>query len=186
MTFLIPLTCVTLSQFYSVIYLVLFTKNNKLWNEKKVDFFCICGCCSVHVISKEVENRVFRRNWIFRPTYFYKQPILTRQWNYNNFVHMLYSYLRYNDRLLDVFFLLLVIILSEFYENPRTENSVRKKFTQKNLSEGHHSFGSTPSFLWHFLPLFSSTLSLSSSAPPAPPPSPSVSTAVPFPLHPPS
>ena len=37
---------------------MLFTKNNSLWNERKEDY--------LHVMSKEVENRIFRHNHIFR------------------------------------------------------------------------------------------------------------------------
>ena len=46
------------------------------------------------------------RNRIFRHTCIYKQPIFTKQWNYNIFVQILYSYLSYTDRLLNMFFLL--------------------------------------------------------------------------------
>ena len=74
------------------------------------------------VTSKEVENRVFKHNRIFRHTSMYKQPKLTKQWNYNNFVQILYTYLRYTDKLLDAFFLLLAVILSELYENPRRKD----------------------------------------------------------------
>ena len=35
MPFFIPLTCITLCQYYSITSLVLFTKNSKLWNERK-------------------------------------------------------------------------------------------------------------------------------------------------------
>ena len=59
---------------------------------------------------------------ILRHTCMYKQPILTKQWNYNNFVQILHSYLRYIDRLLDVIFLLLAVILSELHEIPRRKN----------------------------------------------------------------
>ena len=41
MPFLIPLTCVTLCQFYSITSRVLFTKKNKLWNERKEVFLTI-------------------------------------------------------------------------------------------------------------------------------------------------
>ena len=59
----------------------------------------------------------------------YKQFILTKQWNYNNFVQMLYSYLRYTDRLLDEFFLLVAVILSNHHENPRRKDLVTEKST---------------------------------------------------------
>ena len=48
MAFFIPFhyTCVTLCQSYSIPCLLKFTKNNKLWNERKEGFF-IYGCFSV-------------------------------------------------------------------------------------------------------------------------------------------
>ena len=74
MAFLIALTRVTLSQFYSINFLVLFTKNKKLWNErKKKDFLYYMAASAYHVISKEVENHVFKHNRIFRHT-FIKKP----------------------------------------------------------------------------------------------------------------
>ena len=59
MPFFIPLTCVTLSQFYSITSLVLFTKHNRLWNEKK-NIFVHMTDSAYRIISKEVENCVFR------------------------------------------------------------------------------------------------------------------------------
>ena len=65
--------CHSLS-FYSITTPVLFT--NKLWNEKKN--FCIYGCFRVQrIISKDVEDCMFRHDRIFRYTCMYKQPILT-------------------------------------------------------------------------------------------------------------
>ena len=61
MAFFIPFTCIALSQFYSITSPVLFTKNNKIWNEKKEDFLYI-ATSGYHVISKEMENRVFRHH----------------------------------------------------------------------------------------------------------------------------
>ena len=46
-----------------------------------------------HVISREVECQIFRRSCIFRCTCIYKQPKMTKLWNYNIFVQVLYSYL---------------------------------------------------------------------------------------------
>ena len=57
---------------------------------------------------------LYQRKYIFRRTCIYKQPILTKQWNY------IY-------RLLHVFFLLLVPILLELHENQRRKNCNRKK-----------------------------------------------------------
>ena len=61
-----------------------------------------------HVISKEVENYIFRQNRIFRHTCRYKQSILIKQWDYKIFVKI--TYLRYTDRFLDVFSLLHAVI----------------------------------------------------------------------------
>ena len=80
-----------------------------------------------HFILKEKENCIFGNNCIFRHTCMYKQTKLTKQWNYNIFVQILYSYLRYTDRLLDVFFSSLAVILSEFHEKPRKEDRVTEK-----------------------------------------------------------
>ena len=41
MTFFFPFTCVSFSQFYSITFPVLFTKNSKLWNKRKEDFLYI-------------------------------------------------------------------------------------------------------------------------------------------------
>ena len=63
------------------------------------------------------------------------------------------------DRFLNVFFLLLAVVLSEFHEKPRRKNRVTEKSTTKNLCEEHHFFGCMSSFLYHmsFLSLISST-----------------------------
>ena len=47
MAFSISLTCFALGQFYSITSPVLFTKSNKLWNEKRKDFFYIAVSGSV-------------------------------------------------------------------------------------------------------------------------------------------
>ena len=48
------------------------------------------------------------------------------------------------------------------YKKPRRKDWVTEKSTLKNLCEEHHFCGCTPSCLYHFLSLFSSTPSLSS------------------------
>ena len=45
------------------------------------------------------------------------------------FVRILYSYLRYTDRLSGVLFLLLAVILSELHEKPRKQDCVKEKST---------------------------------------------------------
>ena len=74
----------------------------------------------------------------------YKQLTLTKQWKYNIFVQMLYSYfqLAISDTLvgsfLDVLFLLLTVILSDFHKKPIwTKDEVTEKGTQNNLCEEH-------------------------------------------------
>ena len=52
----------------------------------------------------------------------YQQPVLTKYWNFNIFVQILYSYLKYIDRLLDAFFLLLTVILSELHGKQRRKD----------------------------------------------------------------
>ena len=84
-----------------------------------------------HFISKETENRVFRNNCIFRHTLIYKQPILTKKGNYNNFLQILHSYLRYIDRILDVFFFLLAVILSELYQSSKKKTDLQKKLHRR-------------------------------------------------------
>ena len=54
---------------------------------------------SYHVISKEVVKQIFKRNLIFRHSCIYRQPTLTKSWNFNIFVQILYSYFRYTGRL---------------------------------------------------------------------------------------
>ena len=61
---------------------------------KQKKILCVYGCFSVSHYIKEVENRVFRRNPIFRKTCVYKEHIFTKWWNYYNFAQILHSYLR--------------------------------------------------------------------------------------------
>ena len=57
MAFFIPLTCVTLCQFFYVTSRILSTKITKYETEK---VFCVYGSSPYHLISKEVENCIFR------------------------------------------------------------------------------------------------------------------------------
>ena len=47
------------------------------------------------VMSKAIENHIFRHNWIFRHAYTYKNP----HWQSNGTKIFLCKYFRYNDRL---------------------------------------------------------------------------------------
>ena len=82
MPIFLSLAYVILCQFYSITSPVLFTKNNKLWNKAKGNFSACMASSEYHVLSKEVQNRIFKHNFIFRYTWIYKQSILTKQWNY--------------------------------------------------------------------------------------------------------
>lgn len=68
-----------------------------------------------------------------------------------NFAQTLYSYLRWDDRLFDVFFLLLLLLFSFWLFTRIQEKNVwvTEKSTKKNLCERHHFF------CLHYLPLMS-------------------------------
>ena len=107
---------------------------------------------SYRVISKEVENQIFRHNWIFKHTCVYKKSTLTKWWNYNSFVQIWYRYFRYTGRFFLECALYVAIILPQLYEKPRRNKYwVTEESTLKNLGEGHHFFDCTCSFLCHFL-----------------------------------
>ena len=100
MAFFAPFNFVTLFQFYSTNFLVSFSKLHQepiQWEGKR--FFAYMAALAYYVISTAVENHTFKHNWIFRHFCIYKQPILTKEWNFNIFVQMLYSYFKYNGRL---------------------------------------------------------------------------------------
>ena len=81
-----------------------------------------------HIISKEVENHILKHDWFITHLCMRKQPTLTKQWKYF-FANI--SYIVISDTLvvsfLDVFFLMLALIFSEFHVNPRREDSVSEK-----------------------------------------------------------
>ena len=69
MAFFISFNFVTLWYFYSIISPVLLAKlhlETIEW-EKRI-FLAYIAASSYHVISKEVENQIFRHKWIFRHT----------------------------------------------------------------------------------------------------------------------
>ena len=79
------------------------------------------NCLSISRYIKGGRKSHYEHTRIFIHTCMCEQSILTEQWNYNFLVLILYSYLRYNDRLSDVF-LLLAVILSKCYEEPRRKD----------------------------------------------------------------
>ena len=80
--------------------------------------------------------------------------MLTKYWDYINFVQILCSYLKYTERLLNVFLLLLAVILSELHEHPRRKDRFTEKSTKNNLYEGRHYFNCTSSYFCRFLSFF--------------------------------
>ena len=108
-----------------------------------------------HVISTEVENHILKHDWLITHLCMHKQPTLTKQWKY--FCANI-SYIVISDTLvasfLDVFFLTLALIFSEFHVNPWRKDSVSEK---RNCICVSDFFDFTPSFLCHSLLLSSST-----------------------------
>ena len=81
--------------------------------------------------------------------------MLSKYWNYNIFVQVLYSYFRYTDRFLDLFFLLLAVILSELHDKSRRKGWVTEhRSTKKNFVRDIIFFAWTPSFLMSFFCFF--------------------------------
>ena len=66
---------------------------------------------------------------------------------------ILYSYLRYTNRLLNMFFLLFVVILSELHEKLRRKDWLIEKSTWLDLSERYHFMAARP-ISCHFLLFF--------------------------------
>ena len=123
-------------------------------------FFTHKAASAYHVISKKVENQIFRHNWIFRQHVRTNKP----HWQSSGIIIFLWKYyIVISDTLVgfffDVLFLLLAVLLSELYEKPRRKKDwVTEKSTKKNLRERHQFFDCTPFLLSHFLLLSSSTL----------------------------
>ena len=82
------------------------------------------------IISKDVQNHIFRHNLIFRHTCMYKNP----RWKSSGIIIFVCKYyVDVSDTLigsvLDMFFLLLGAILSELHEKPRRKNRVTEEST---------------------------------------------------------
>ena len=81
-----------------------------------------------HVTSKEVENHILKHDWLITHLCMHKQPTLTKQWKY--FCANI-SYIVISDTLaasfLDVLFLMLALIFSEFHVNQRRKDQFQKK-----------------------------------------------------------
>ena len=86
---------------------------------QKIDRRRFKAASTYRVISKEVENRVFRHSRIFRHT-----CINNSYWQRSGII-----------RVLDVIFLLLAVIWSELHENPRRKGSVTKEVHRKKVQK---------------------------------------------------
>ena len=98
-------------------YLLNFTK--KLQNERKEDFF-VYGCFSLSRYIKGGKKSYPEAQLNFQTHMLYKQPTLTKWWNYNIF--MQYDIVISGTLVgsfLDVLFLLLNVILTGPHEKPR-------------------------------------------------------------------
>ena len=112
-----------------------------------------------HVISKKVENQIFRSNWFFRHTCMYEQPMLKK---YRIITFLCQYYIIISDTLvgsfLDGVFLLLDVILLDLHEKLRKNKDwVTEISTETNWYEEHHFLDWAPSFLCMVLLLSSST-----------------------------
>ena len=101
-----------------------------------------------YFISEEVENYIFRHNWILKHTCMYKKPALTKYWNYNLFVQILYSHFRYTNRLFlgCVFFIARCNIIRASRETKTESLCYKKNYTEEFV--WHHFFNCTPSVLY--------------------------------------
>ena len=84
--------------------------------------FCICAAWTYHVILKEVENHIFKHNWVFRHLLCINNP----HWQSSGNTIFLCKYIVISDTLIgsffDVLFWLLVVILSELHLKSRRKD----------------------------------------------------------------
>ena len=90
-----------------------------------------------HVIWTEVENHIFKHNWIFRHLCIYKQPTLTKLWNFNIFVQILHSYFRYTGRLFHrcALFVARCNAIRTSWKTKKERLSYRKKYIEEFVWE---------------------------------------------------
>ena len=114
--------------------------------ERKEDFFVYISDSAYRIRSKEVENHIFRLNFIFRYTCMYQLPILTKLLNYNVFCKY---YIVISDTLIGcrLCFSYCLPQYHQSFKRNQEKNLNYKKCTQNNLCEGHHFFDCTLSFL---------------------------------------
>ena len=131
MAFFTLLNLVTLCQFYSNTSPVSFTKlhwETMEWVERR--FFAYMAISAYHLISTEVENYIFKYNWIFRHLCIYSSPHCQKS---RILIFLGKYYIVISDTLVDPFsdalFLLLSIIPSELHEKLTRKDWVAEKST---------------------------------------------------------
>ena len=130
LTFFIPFIWVTLCEFYSSPLLCYLLKITNYGLRKRI-FFVYMDDSAYRVLSKEVDNRIFRPNRILG-TCMYKQPY----WQSSEIIIIFVQLsIVISDTLmfLDVFSLLFGVILSEFHEKPRGKDWVTEKVHRRKM-----------------------------------------------------
>ena len=114
-----------------------------------------------HVTITDVENHIFKHNWIFRHLCIYKQPTSTKWWNFNIFVQILYSYFTYTGRLFlgCALFVARCNTIRTSWETKKERLSYRKKYIEVFVW-GYHFFDYTLSILCLFSAFFHYSLLL--------------------------
>ena len=122
---------VTLCQFCCTTSPVSFAKLHQEtieWEGKKVLAYMVTS--SYHAISTEIENLIFKHDWIIRHLAFINNPL----WKSREIsIFLCKYYIVIPDTLvgsfLDVLLLWFAVILSELHEKPRKKDWVREKST---------------------------------------------------------
>ena len=108
---------------------------------------------SYHVISKEVENHIFKHNLIFRDTCMIHVCIKNPHWQNSEIMIFFCKYdVVISDILvgsfLDVLYFFLTVILSELHETPRRKERVTEKVYRRICARGITFLTALPSLLF--------------------------------------
>ena len=121
----------TLWQFQFITSPVLFTKLHEEtieWEKRR--YFAYMAASAYY---EEIENHIFRHNWIFRHTCMYQQPTLTTQWDYNIFEQILHIYFKYTGSLFlrCALFVTRCNIIRTTWETKKERFSYSKKYKEE-------------------------------------------------------
>ena len=123
-------------------FTLLFTKNNKLWNERKEEFLCIDIDFVFFVFVlyfKGVGNRIFRHNRILNTNVCIKNPY----WESSGIMIFL---CKYYIHISDTVWAILAVISSEFHEKPTRKDWVTPILRKKM----QHWYFMTSLYIWPF------------------------------------